>query len=151
MSEYKEIERGQVELNQEVGERKSALERLIDTQKAADDIKENIAKRKAEEPAIIPGEDDEIRERRERIAMMAAHLEGVGGAIAEAFPSEFVVAQESQAQAGRDTLEAQQVVQDKRTQVEAARHARESRQSPRRSGRCYSGLSAGAPSECVLA
>lgn len=129
MTAFKDIEQDQVAINQEVGARKSALESLIDHQKQADTIKEGIAKRKAEEPVVITGEEDEIRERRAHIAVMAAHLEGVGAAIGEVFPSPFVKAQEEQAQAGRDTLEAQQHIQDKQTQVNAAQHMRETRKT----------------------
>ena len=124
MKHYERDEQDQIELNAVVGEHKESIEELISIQTAADEIAAAVAKRFADAPIYISSEQDEIDERRARIATIAAHLEVLGADIAVTFPSEFDAVQAEQAAAGREVLAAQQAIDDKRKHQEMAKHAR---------------------------
>lgn len=127
MADFTEIEREQADLNAAVGTRIDTITDSINIMRTADDVAERIRQQREREPVVIPGEDAEIDERRARIARMTAHMDDIGVGIAHVYPSAFDAAQEEQAQAGRETLDAQHDIQTKRNRQEAATNARESR------------------------
>jgi len=111
-------------LNKIMAERKNTLERNISVQSEADKVKAAIEKKFKEATVVITGEEDEIRERLERIAIMSAHMRAVGAEVGIVFPSKFVEQQNSQVQAGKETLAAQQVIENKRVNQAAIKTAR---------------------------
>jgi len=111
-------------LNATMAERKDTLERNIAVQSEADKVNAAIVKMFKDATIVITGEEDEIRERRERIVMMNKHMSGVGEEIGIVFPSKFVEVQNAQVQAGQETLAAQQVIENKRVNQAAIKTAR---------------------------
>jgi len=111
-------------LNKIMAERKNTVERNISVQSEADKVKAAIEKKFKEATIVITGEEDEIRERLERIAIMTKHMSGLGAEIGIVFPSKFVEKQNAQVQAGQEALAAQQEIENKRVNQAAIKTAR---------------------------